>query len=238
MTPELARALAAAFLSGDWDEDGLIASGTVVLRRRPAWLRPVVRQLLEVYRTAPLDRPRELAAVVQTRPSAVRAGTTRPRLCPVAATRMVSNPWHLPVLHDLADLAALLGLTPSGLAWVADPRHLARETGTPALQHYRVTTRVAASGAIRVLEAPKPRLKAAQRQLLAAVLTGIPAHDACHGFRPGRSVATFAAPHSGRAVLVRLDLEGFFASVSVGRVYGVLRTAGYPEPVAHALAGS
>lgn len=37
--------------------------------------------------------------------------------------------------------------------------------------------------------------------------------------------------------MLRLDLEDFFASVSAGRVYGVFRGAGYPEPVAHLLTG-
>jgi hypothetical protein len=37
--------------------------------------------------------------------------------------------------------------------------------------------------------------------------------------------------------VLRLDLEAFFASVTVSRVYGILRSAGYPEPVAHCLAG-
>jgi RNA-directed DNA polymerase len=34
---------------------------------------------------------------------------------------------------------------------------------------------------------------------------------------------------------VRLDLEDFFRSVPAARVFGVFRTAGYPEAVAHAL---
>jgi hypothetical protein len=33
------------------------------------------------------------------------------------------------------------------------------------------------------------------------------------------------------------DLEDFFASVAAARVYGIFRTAGYPEPVAHTLTG-
>jgi hypothetical protein len=37
--------------------------------------------------------------------------------------------------------------------------------------------------------------------------------------------------------VLHLDLEAFFASVTVARVYGIWRTAGYPEPVAHGLAG-
>ena len=36
--------------------------------------------------------------------------------------------------------------------------------------------------------------------------------------------------------MIRLDLEDFFASVDVGRIYGIFRRCGYPEPVAHLLA--
>jgi predicted RNA-binding Zn ribbon-like protein len=112
---------------------------------------------------------------------------------------MVANPWHLPVLDDLSQLAALVGLTQAELDWFSDPKHWARITTSAALQHYRVSTRPAPSGAVRVLEAPKHRLRTLQRLLLDRVLDGVPAHDAAHGFRRGRSVATFAAPHAGRA---------------------------------------
>lgn len=235
MSPELALALAGAFLGGPWTHAGLVSSGAVVLRRRADWLPPLAREVLAVYPTAPLDAPRELAAVVATRSGPEARG--RPRSRPVVATRMLRNPWHLPVLHGLEDVGRLLRLDPGELEWFADGRHLARTTAVGPLQHYRTSTRSAPSGAVRVLEAPKPRLKAVQRLLLSRVLHGIPPHEAAHGFRPRRSVATYAAPHAGRAVVLRMDLEGFFASVSVGRVYGVLRTAGYPEPVAHCLAG-
>jgi hypothetical protein len=50
-------------------------------------------------------------------------------------------------------------------------------------------------------------------------------------------VRSYAAPHAGRPVVLRLDLEAFFASVTVTRVFGIWRSAGYPEPVAHCLAG-
>ena len=75
-----------------------------------------------------------------------------------------------------------------------------------------------------------------QRQLLADVFGRIPVHDSVHGFVPGRGVHTFAAPHAGAPVVVRIDLVSFFTSVTAARVYGLLRTAGFPEPVAHALA--
>lgn len=237
MRDDLARALASAFLAGEWDQPGLVASGVLVTARRPRWLPALSRQVLEIYPRAPADRPRELAAVIASRPAAQRTGTARPVRHPVAVTRMLDNPWHLPVLNDLSELADVLELSSSELAWFSDPRHWARATSTAPLQHYRITTRSAPSGAVRVLEAPKLRLKALQRRLLHEVLIGLPAHDAAHGFVTGRSVASYSRPHADRAVVVRLDLEGFFASISVGRVYGTLRTAGYPEPVAHCLAG-
>ena len=73
MRADLARALAAAFLAGEWTQPGLVASGTTVLGRRARWLPPLVRQALELYPRAPLDRPRELAANLASRPAAAKA---------------------------------------------------------------------------------------------------------------------------------------------------------------------
>lgn len=230
---DLAAALAASFLSGEWTHQGLVDSGSLVLRRRAPWLPLLSRQVLEVYRVAPLDRPRELAAVVLTRPALDGVRAPRPRTLLPVSTRMVTNPWHLPVLHDLADLAHLLGLPDDELVRLADLQRTRRR----GLGPYRTSWRTTATGAVRVLEAPTGRLKGVQRRLLEAVLDGIPPHDAAHGFRRGRSALSHASVHAGSPVVVRLDLESFFASVPAGRVYGVLRTAGYPEPVAHALTG-
>jgi hypothetical protein len=235
--PDLARALAAGLLAGEWTPAGLVESGSTVLGRRRRWLTPLARQALELYPRPPHDRPRELAAVLAGLPAAGRAAADRPVSRPLSGTRMLANPWRLPALDDLDDLARHLDLTPGELDWFADPRRLARRTSEPRLQHYRVSHRVAPSGAIRVLEAPKPRTKALQRLLLDDVVSRIAPHDAARGFRRGGSVGSYAAPHAGRPVVLRLDLESFFAGVTVARVYGIWRTAGYPEPVAHALAG-
>jgi len=233
----VARALAAGFLAGEWTREGLVESGAVVLGRRPRWLGPLVRQTLAIYPRPPSDRPRELAANIATRPAAAKAGAAAVRVHPVVETQMLTNRWRLPVLQGLDDVAAFLDVEVAELDWFSDPRHLARSADDVPLQHYRVSHRVASSGAIRVLEAPKPRLKAIQRRLLHEVAALVPPHDAARGFRPGGSVRSYAAPHAGRRIVLRLDLESFFASVSVSRVYGIWRTAGYPEPVAHCLAG-
>jgi hypothetical protein len=54
---------------------------------------------------------------------------------------------------------------------------------------------------------------------------------------PGRSVRTAAARHAGAEVVICLDLAAFFTSVPGPRVYGLFRSAGYPEPVAALLTG-
>jgi hypothetical protein len=76
-----------------------------------------------------------------------------------------------------------------------------------------------------------------QRRVGRRVLARIPVHDAAHGYVRGRSPHTLAAVHAGRAMVVRLDLEGFFSHVSRERVAGLLRAAGYPAAVASTLAG-
>ena len=52
----------------------------------------------------------------------------------------------------------------------------------------------------------------------------------------GRSVVSFAKPHVGNDVVIRVDLQAFFTSVFGARVVGILRTAGYPEEVSRMLA--
>ncbi len=171
MRSDLARALAAAFLAGDWTRQGLVESGASVLGRRPRWLSPLARQTVELYPRPPGDRPRELAINLASRPAAVRAVHVGPLVRPLVATQMLTNRWRLPVLEGLGDVAAFLDVEPDDLDWFSDPRRLARSAADPRLQHYRVSHRPAPSGAVRVLEAPKPRLKVIQRRLLDEVVS-------------------------------------------------------------------
>jgi hypothetical protein len=93
------------------------------------------------------------------------------------------------------------------------------------------------TGGLRLLEAPKARLKALQRRILREILDAVSPHDAAHGFRRSRSVLTHASMHAGRAVVLRVDLADFFSSVTKPRVRSVFRALGYPEDVAELLAG-
>jgi RNA-directed DNA polymerase len=231
--------LAAAFLGGEWTLDELTRRARRALGPR-AWLRPVALAVVNAYHRPPLDRPRELARFIEV---VIDKLPVSPRMPPRVLRRPVFEPamafrrWPVPVIDTVGDLAAFLGLEVGALEWFADVRGLERVVAEERLRHYRYMRVPRSSGPPRVLEAPKPRLKALQRRLLHELLDWIPVHPAAHGFVGGRSARTHAAAHVGRRVVVRVDLEDFFAGVSAARVFGIFRAAGYPESVAHVLCG-
>jgi hypothetical protein len=145
--------------------------------------------------------------------------------------------WPVPVLRTTTELADWLGLSPGELDWFADVQ--GRNPRRPAgrLSHYTHVWVPKRGGRFRLLEVPKPRLKGIQRRVLRALLDHIPPHETAHGFRPGRSVRTFAEPHANRAAVWRIDLKDFFPSVRASRVHALFRSAGYPVAVARALTG-
>ncbi|MDG4800128.1 reverse transcriptase family protein [Micromonospora sp. WMMD980] len=238
----LATALADAFLAGNgWRRADLVDQGGLVLGIRRRWLWPVADAVLVAYPRPPTDRPRELAEFLSTfDPLRAAVATARQhqrpiviRTRPVTPTRTIRRPWHTPVIDTVGDLAAMLDLSTEHLDWYADRRAMNRRATAHRLHHYhyRWTDRG------RLIEAPKSRLRALQRRLLTEVLGPIPVHPAAHGFVPGRSAHTFAATHTAQPVVVRIDLLAFFTHIPATRVHGLLRTAGYPEPVAHNLTG-
>ena len=137
---------------------------------------------------------------------------------------------------DLDSLARLLDVDSGELAWFADVGRWTRRTAAAPLHHYRWRT-VPKRGGVRLVAVPKPRLKEMQRRVLRHVVAPIPVHPAAHGCVPGRSVRSAVAEHAGSDMLIRADLESFFASISASRVGGVLRRAGVPGAVARAITG-
>ena len=234
---ELGAALAAAFLAGRWTEDALVRSGADVVAPRPRWLRRLAREVLAAYHRPPADRPRELAAYVELVLDELpgRGAPPRVRRWRDFEPAMAPAPWPVPAIASPGALADRLALTHGQLAWLADARGLERSVADPRLRHYTYAWRPRAGAPPRPIARPKQRLKAIQRWILHEILDRIPAHDAAHGFVRGRSARTHAALHVGQATVVRLDLEDFFTSVSAARAYGIFRTAGYPEAVAHTL---
>lgn len=234
---ELAAALAGAFLAGRWTERALTDRGRAVTGPGQRWLRPVVGEVLRAYPEPPLDRPTQLARLVAASPFLLAA---EPDLVPrrryAVPTRMGPTPWPVPVLHTTGELAEFLGLSVGELEWFADGHGLLRRAAGMRLQHYSRRWLDRPAGP-RLLEVPRPRLRAVQRRLLDEVLATIPVSGAAHGFVPGRSALSGARRHTGAEVVISLDLAAFFASIRAHQVYGRFRAAGYPEPVAWLLTG-
>lgn len=140
----------------------------------------------------------------------------------------------LPQLYSVLEIAQWLDLTTGELEWFADHGGWLR-TAPSRLRHYRVWTRQKRDG-VRVIEAPKPRLREVQRRLLRLLVSRIPVHSAATGFLPGSSTADFALPHSGKATVLRVDLRHCFESITAPRIAEVFRRAGYPPGIARVLA--
>ena len=155
------------------------------------------------------------------------------RMQPVSAAER----WDLPIIETAGDLADWLSLSTDDLEWFADLKALGNKLRNLKLQHYHYSIRAKRSGGVRLIEIPKPRLKELQRRILAGILDCIPVHAAVHGFVKKRSIVTFAAPHAGKAAVLRLDLQDFFPGFPAARVQALFRTLGYPEKVADRLGG-
>lgn len=238
--------LVEAFLAGPWDADALAERGALVLRREYRWLRPLSGRVLAAFpATSPRPRAARLAAFLRADERFHRAarrcklGLRFDRLPPPVMTPAPGPPrtWTVPSIATPAELARLLELEPGQLDWFADWQRRERTAVVEPLRHYRYEWVTKRSGSLRLLEAPKPRLKRLQRRVLDEIVSPIPVHDAAHGFRPGRSVTSFVAPHVGRTIVLKMDLQDFFATITAARVVSIFLTAGYPEPVARRLAG-
>ncbi len=144
--------------------------------------------------------------------------------------------WPIPQIETAGALADWLQLDLASLEWFADLQCLNRKAN-PLLRHYHYRVLTKQSGTIRLIEAPKPRLKAVQRKILVEILERSPPHPCVHGFLKGHSIKTFVTPHVGQRVILKMDLEDFFPSISRARVQALFRTMGYPESVADLLGG-
>lgn len=237
----IARHLARAFLAGEWEPRAMGRRAKRAVGDQRHWPTRLAEIAHAGFADRPIDRPRELARFIAATEPFRTALDDRDHPLELAEwmaapVEMGPRRWPVPRLDDMAALATWLGLTPDHLAWFADVRSIERSVDDERLRHYRRRWVRTPTGSVRLLEAPKKETKDLQRQVLHHILDAVPAHEAAHGMRRGRSARTAAAPHVGADVVIRVDLESFFTSVSAGRVHGLFRLAGYAEPVAHALA--
>ena len=140
------------------------------------------------------------------------------------------NTYGLPYLRDRDELADAMGIPRPMLDWLTFP------DTTDEPPHYISFAIPKASGGYRVLYAPKPRLKQAQRWVLRNILDNVRPLPTAHGFNRGHSIHTNAAQHTNKELVVTLDLQDFFPSITYRRVRGIFQSFGYSEATAIPLA--
>jgi RNA-directed DNA polymerase len=245
--PQILTVLATAFATGEQTIEEVTSRAARTLGRPWRWLRPLARRYLRAFEGRTRPRLREVvrffkadvvfrrARIRHRRKLSIDSWLAEPQqMLPVAA----ANTWDVRPILSPGDLADCLQVTPAELDWFADLKGLTNRAGAgPRLRHYHYRLLQKGSGGIRLIEAPKSSLKAMQRNILTGILDRIPLHPAIHGFRNGRSIKTYVAPHTGQRVVLKMDLLNFFPSISRARVQALFRTIGYPEPVADALGG-
>lgn len=149
--------------------------------------------------------------------------------------------WHLPVFHTPQQLADWLGIRVGELAWLVNRGTSDRRPPDEQRSHYvyrwvkkrSASLEAGAPNSLpvrtpwRLIEAPKRTLKAVQRKILTEILEKIPVHPTAHGFVRGRSILSNASLHVGQAVVIKLDLQNFYANVTFSRVVAIFRSMGY-----------
>jgi RNA-directed DNA polymerase len=244
----VARGLASALLAGPWDTALLYARAATALGSKPAWLAELVDEVLATSASArnrlgveglagKIQQSASFAASFDSHVSAEHPSICKWFICdPVmAAAPLGLDLIALPIMTNSQMIARWLGITQDELSWLSQP--LWRLAGASlSRQHYRFRIVSKRTGGHRLIEAPHARLKAVQQKLLSDLLNRVPLHQSCHGFAQGRSVLTHANSHAGQPVVIRFDLQDFFASISTAKVIAVLRTLGYPAGAAQTLA--
>lgn len=143
----------------------------------------------------------------------------------------------------------------AGVAPVLTLRHLSQSCGVPygflrgccarqpevrycgpATPPYRTFSVRKRSGGRRVISVPSDGLMAVQEWIHRFILRGQPCHPRAFAYQRGRSIADCASIHLGCRWLVKLDIAGFFESITEKQVYHVFRGIGYSRLVSLELA--
>ena len=237
----LSLGMASAMLDGAWAFEPMTERLADALGQRWRWRRTLVRHVLAQFPSPP--SPGELGRAIVDDEAFRKAvsNRTRPRIVHWVAAPSVMQPlcseWALPKIETAGELAARLGLSYDRLCWLADCEQRQGRADESVRRHYRWYWAQKPTGGWRLVEAPCCALKRVQRSILHQLFDRVPPHPAACGFTVGRSIIDYAAAHSGKEVVLHLDLKNFFASIPASRVHAMLTTLGYSPTVARLVTG-
>jgi hypothetical protein len=217
--------LAKCFLAGEPAIEPIVARTGRMLGKRWRWLRPLAQRYIKASTGQTRPRQREVVRFLlqdrgfrrilskHTHELFVEQWLSEPqRMQPVGA----AEAWDVPAVESTGALAKWLGVKVGELQWFADLKGLGYRKSSPRLKHYHYRILAKANGSIRLIESPKLRLKALQRQILTEILGKIPVHPATHGFVKGRSIKT--GPARFLSFVPRRTGADFFSNAGVSRI--------------------
>src|SRR5262249_23542774 len=162
--------VARVFVSGPWCLDDLVDRGGKLFGRRWRWLRPLAQRVLAEFDSGPRPPARRVAAFLigddkfhhaweKDGPGTSGGRWLRPVMSPVPGA---PSGWGVPAILTPGALADRLGLTLEQLEWFAGRWRRGSRPGSGPLRHYRYQWRTKRSSSPRLIESPKPKLKAIQ----------------------------------------------------------------------------
>ena len=122
---------------------------------------------------------------------------------------------------DIDELARRLGVSVERLGAVQ-----------PSYREFTIPKR---SGSTRRISAPNDDLKELQQRVRKRLIHRLRAHWAATGFERRHSIVTNAVVHTGRDVVIRMDIKDFFANTSAKRVERYFRKIGWNRKAARTL---
>ncbi len=139
----------------------------------------------------------------------------------------------LPIIKDDKELANFLNIPYSNLRFLTYHRDVVK------FDNYVRYTIPKKKGGVRNIAAPKTILKNTQRTILDEILSKIEVNKCAHGFIKAKSVVSGAIAHKNNSkieLLINMDLEDFFPTITFERVLGMFKSFGYSGYVSSLLA--
>ena len=160
------------------------------------------------------------------------------RQCNISMERLLQKPENpqLPPVWSILSYAMLRsdGQVPVGI-W-RNFRLYQKMFDDPDLFYYRREI-IKRDGSVRELNVPMSRLRYEQEFVFRHILSKLPVDSHAYAYRKGVAMKECARPHVGKAVVIRLDLQDFFGSVTEDMVYRrLLEDTGYPRKLCRFLA--
>lgn len=233
--------LAILILSGELTFDALDQRLESCFESQRTFRHKLIHRLIEHFGVGSRPSIRAVKEWLSNDPALRRKKQRRITLYPdtlpvtMATDRTLSSDWNVLSICTIGKLAHWLDISPEELDWFSGEMHFT--SGSTKLCHYNYKTIAKRSGAMRLLEIPKWRLKMIQRRILHGILDRIPSHDCPHGFKQARSIFSFTQPHKNKKVVLKFDLKDYFLSTERARVRSLFHLAGYPPTISRHLAG-